>query len=163
MAGSPTPPLPPRIPGRIRMPLPRLAGTLTIILIPVLAAWGVFGKTIDEQSVESAAFHADLRHPSRLNYQEQAEILVRVKNRAPAPITAVVSFDAELIEGFSDVTFSPSEEKAYAIRLPSIAPGEKATARVSLRGDGYGSHTGRIQIAGGGVTADVNVSVFVFP
>lgn len=164
MPDSPNPPEPPRIPGRVRMPPARLAGTLVLALIPCLALGGAFSQPAAARSMAAASFRAEVHYPARIDHQQQARILVRVQNQTPRPLTAVVRFDPALIERFSDVAFIPAEEAAYDVRLAEIPPGQSAKAQVSFRGDAFGAHRGTLEIAAGsGDTAAVTLETLVFP
>lgn len=163
MAGPVTPPLPPRISGRIVLPRGRLAGTFVILCIPVLALFGIFGERWETKQVDAGPYRFVAQIPTRFRYKETNEITLLFQNRAAAPVTAVVRFAPSLLEGFSEIAFVPSEEKAYEVHLKGVPPGGEERMRVSIRAEHYGMHQGTIDVAASGVTTSVPAGIFIFP
>lgn len=140
-------------------------GIPLLALFVILALLGTFGPSQAEASRSDAQLSLRVEYPSRFRYKQIAPLRVWVANIGSLPLdTVTVVFDRQYINQFSQVSFTPSAEKAYEIELVAIMPGETNLVQVQLRAESYGAHPGVIQATTGGAdTVTVQLSTLVFP
>lgn len=161
----PDPPQAPEIDRRFRLYPYQWIGLPLMMLVPVLALFGVFGQSWDTARGATAALELELRYPSRFRYKQLNGMDVYVTNSSGRQLdTVTVSFDTAYINRFSTVTFVPSATGAYEVELTKVEPDERRLIRVELQGEKYWLHRGLIQAwAAGSDTLRVPVSTVVFP
>jgi hypothetical protein len=122
-----------------------------MLMIPILALFGVFGETVDEATESSRELEMHVRFPTRFRYKMIDTITVSVRNASNQPITSVhITFDRAYIESFSTVTFIPSvkqvTETVYIVELTDLRPGEVQVVSLSVQAEKYGNHQGVITV-----------------
>ncbi len=147
----------------------QLAGIAFLLVLPVLAAFGVFGQSFDSASATDAGLRLSAIYPSRLRYQQDSTLELTVSNTGAQSLdTLSVHLERSYIDRFSGVSFTPqvtlATGRAYVIELGVIAPGESRVIVLQLAGGQYGRHSGRIWVEqNGSRTAALNLTTLVFP
>lgn len=161
----PEPPPPPEIDRRLRLYPWQWIGLPILVLIPVLALFGVFGHTWAEVRDAGADVEMEIRYPSRFRYKELQAMYVSVRNRSDRVLdTVTVAFDTAYINRFSTVTFKPDISRAYEVELTDLMPGDVRLIMVEIQGEAYWGHHGAISARhSDSDTAEVHVSTFIFP
>lgn len=147
------------------MKVPQAAGLAVLVLIPILALFGLFGESWETTAAESAELEMWVRYPDRFRYKMINSLRIRIRNISGGKLdTVAVSFDPDYIRPFSNVAFTPSAARPYTVNLVGIRPGEIRFVHVHMQGEHYGRHSGWIKAtAGGADTARAEVSTFIFP
>lgn len=148
---SSRPAQPPSVDRKLEFHLLQLIGIPLMLLIPILALFGVFGETVDEATESSRELEMHVRFPTRFRYKMIDTITVSVRNASNQPITSVhITFDRAYIESFSTVTFIPSvkqvTETVYIVELTDLRPGEVQVVSLSVQAEKYGNHQGVITV-----------------
>ena len=161
----PQPPPPPEIDRHFRLYPWQWIGLPLLVLIPILALFGVFGHTWADVRDAGADVEMEVRYPTRFRYKELQAMYVRVRNRSDRMLdTVTVAFDTGYINRFSTVTFKPDISRAYEVELTDVVPGEERLITVEIQGEAYWRHRGSITgWHSGADTAEVRVSTFIFP
>jgi hypothetical protein len=137
-----------------------------MLLIPVLALFGVFGETWERADDANAVLRLHVEYPTRYRYKQINTMEVSLENVSDSPIdTVVVSFDPAYVRHFSTLTFIPSPTEPFEVELLDVAPGETRLVWAELQGERYGRHRGAIDAyqAGSLDTARVSVSTLILP
>ncbi len=141
-------------------------GIPLIVLMPILALFGVFGLTA--QHVEDATPDLVLRvdYPARFRHKQTTRLVALVENTSPRTLdTLVVAFDPEYVRRFSELIFIPAPTEPFEMEFLDVKPGETRLVWAELHGERYGRHRGTIDAyaVGGPDTARVTVSSLIFP
>jgi hypothetical protein len=161
---SAEPPGLPDVPRRVRLYRAQWIGIPVLILIPVLAALGVFGETRAQAEAAVGPIHMQVDYPVRLRDGQRSAIDVRLENRSAAVVDSVsVAFAADYLHHFADVAFSPVPTTPYELTVVGLQPGDSAKLRVEFQGDRPWRSRGRIGLSLDGDTAHVRISTFIFP
>ena len=145
------PPQPPQIERKLKLYPTQLIGIPLLILVPVLALLGMFGKTHHEVAASSSQLEIRVEYPTRFRYKMIDAVTVSLTNLSPQPInTLAISFDRSYVEGFSTVTFTPATEQitetVYLVELTDLQPGETRVVSVAIQAERYGLHEGAITV-----------------
>lgn len=158
------PPIAPRLNGRIALTAKQRFGLPFIAAVPLLALLGLFGERTALSVDRSKTVDVAVTYPERLRYRQTQPLRVMVRNRSADPIdSALVSFDTAYIAGFSDVRFDPPDRSAFVVPIAHLAAGASSLVSVSLSGDAYGRHRGRIVVTANGDSLAIAISTLVFP
>jgi hypothetical protein len=162
---TPRPPPPPQIDRRVRLYRWQWVGLPLLLLVPVLALFGVFGNTRAAVANAGGPLAIDVEYPTRFRFSETQDMYVRVANRSAIPLdTVTVAFDTGYMSGFAAPTFRPDIARAYEVELTHLKPGETRLITVELKGKEYWSREGRIAAWHTGPdTVSVAVSTLIFP
>jgi hypothetical protein len=154
----------PEIDRRLRFGGWQMAGLGLIMLIPVLAAFEVFGEGSATVVHSGSALAISAEYPARIRHGTPEEVTVLATNRSPSPLdTVTVRFDSSYVARFTDPQFVPSISDAYEVELADVGPGETRAIRLGIRANEYGRHRGSIAAFHGADTARVTISTIVFP
>lgn len=140
-----------------------------MMLIPILAIFGVFGETIHKVTESSQDLEMHVKFPTRFRYKMIDSVNVSIRNTSNQPIpTVLVTFDRAYIENFSTVTFTPSvkhvTETAYIVELTDLQPGQAQVVSLSIQAEKYGHHEGVITAKPyGGEELQARVTTLTFP
>lgn len=163
------PPQPPEITRKLQVNRVQLIGMPLIILLPVLALFGMFGETADTVSAASAQIELRVEYPTRFRYKLTHPITVSLHNISEQFFSTVqVGFEREYVEGFSMVTFTPTVKQItdtfYFVEINDLGPGETRIVSVSVQAEKFGHHTGRITVTPDNAgELQVSISTFSFP
>lgn len=143
-------------------------GLPVLLAIPVLGLTGVLGDSTEQIApVTDPQNQLEIsgEYPKRLHYGKPEQIELTIMNKSGRVLNdVVVKFDPNYMKQFGDLMFVPGIEEAYRVKLSTLRPGESKQVLVSLRGEKYGPHDGKIEAQLGGRTiASVDVKSFVFP
>lgn len=140
------------------------AGLGLIVLIPVLAAFEVFGEGSATAAQRASTLAISAEFPARIRHGTPEEVTVLATNTAAAPLdTITVRFDSSYVARFTDPQFVPSAGDAYEVELADVGPGETRVIRLGVRANEYGRHRGEIAVFHHADTARVTVRTTVFP
>lgn len=158
------PPDLPEIDRRLRFGGWQMAGLGLIMLIPVLAAFEVFGEGSATAAHSGSALSISAEYPARIRHGTPEEVTVAATNRGPSSLdTVTVRFDSSYVARFTNPQFVPSTGDAYEVELAGVGAGETRVIRLGVRANEYGRHRGVIAAFHGDDTARVTVSTIVFP
>jgi hypothetical protein len=161
---DPSPPRAPSIEPRVQLSAKQLVGFPIMLLIPILALFGVFGESEAHARAKSASLEMMVSYPSRMHYRQVQSLQVTVRNLAPTMADTVkVAFDTSYISRFTGVRFDPSAKTAYVVDLTDVKPSESRLISVELEGQVYGSQRSRVVARHGADSAMVHLRTLVFP
>ena len=154
----------PHVKPRLRFRRSEAVGMLIVALLPFLAVLGMFGPHQARVAASAGPVNLEVRYPSHVRHGMHDRIEITVANRSSEVIPLVeVSLDRRYLDGFSDVSFVPSADSAFVVRLRDLRPGEDRRVRVALEADAYGWRRGGVRVTSDGASADAELSTFVFP
>jgi hypothetical protein len=164
-------PQPPSIEKRWVFHTVQKIGVPLIVLIPLLALFGLFGESSNTVSDSGGSLAMEISYPTRFRYKMTDPVVVSVENLSSQPVpTLTVSFDYDYISGFSTVTFSPSvseiTEEAYLVHLNEVQAGEVRQIVVDIQAEQYWNHSGTVAASTAPDQApdvELELSTFVFP
>jgi hypothetical protein len=146
------PPQPPPFPRKIQLHRVQLIGMPLLMLIPLLALFGVFGETFATVEEANATLAVEVTYATRYRYKLANPLEVSVHNRSADRLSVVeVRLTKAYIDQFSGVSFTPQPEaitdEFYIIELHDLAPTETRVVSVTLQGEEYWRHTGRVVVS----------------
>lgn len=165
----PTPPEAPDAPRRVNLSGPQIAAAVLLLILPVLAALGVFGESFGTADASGGEIRLSAEYPSRLRFLLDSSLRVTVENTGQQTLSAPeLHFERGYIDQFVNISFVPPATEAtgdaYIVALSDLAPGDSQVVTVQMQGSRYGRHEGRIWVSINGQTAvELNVSSIVFP
>ena len=163
------PPEPPEIERRIEFHRLQMIGMPFILLIPLLALFGLFGESFDEAQAANSQVELRVDHPTRLRYKAVNAMEISVRNISAQEVpTITVTIDSDYVDKFAQVSFIPEvdevTDEVYEIELQNVGAGEARQISIDFQGDEFGLHTGTITAQPeGGEAAQTQISTFVFP
>lgn len=163
------PPQPPDLPKKLEFTRSQIIGIPLLLLIPLLALFGVFGSSSTEAESTGHDLRVAVIYPSRFRYQQGNTLEIYVQNlSAGAMPTVTVSIDAAYLLAFSEVNLTPSVDEvtadAYRFYLQNMAPQETRLISVAVKADQYWQQRGQVAVqAMAGEPLHVELSTFVFP
>lgn len=163
------PPEPPEIKRKFQFYLIQWIGVPLLMVIPILALFGVFGESFQKANASNAEFDMTVEYPSRFRYKMTNPVEVSLTNKSSRPIqNLTVDFEHSYISKFSEVQFTPQPKEvtgdSYKIELTEIMPGETRRVSASLQGEHYGSHQGFVRAKSeSGSGSEVQMETFIFP
>ena len=161
---DPQPPQPPRIRRRFHLAPWRWLGLGVMLLVPVLALFGLFGERWATAERLSTSLLVQVEYPTRYRYKMLNAITVRVRNRSPQALdTVTVAFDTGYVLRFSTVIFTPSVSRAFEVPLTNVAPGETRLVTAEIQGEKYGRHEGTVTVTAGTDSAAIPVHTTIWP
>lgn len=166
---TPQPPQPPEIKQRINLSRQQLIGLPLLILIPVLALFGVFGMTQGRGVQEGEALELSVDYTTRTRLRADYTLIIEVRNRLERPLDGVtVEIDRDYLEGFSEVEFTPSAttvtDDTYRIDLGTIPAAATRIVDGDLVPTSYWSHHGSVTVSASETEAvEFAIATFVFP
>jgi hypothetical protein len=163
------PPQPPEIQRKLQFHLVQWIGMPFLILIPILAVLGVFGKTTDEARAENETVAISVTFPTRTHYGVEEIMEVRVTNTSDQTIPSLrILFDADYFSKFSQLSFVPEVDQvtdtSYEIELTDVLPDETRLLTVDYAAQAMGNYPGYVEAAAEGLeSARATINTFVFP
>lgn len=146
------PPQAPSIKTRFQIPRFQLIGMPLVMLIPILALFGIFGESVDSVSASNPQLEMRVEYPTRFRYKMLDSVTVALFNASEQSFPTVeLRFDRAYIEAFSTVTFTPSvksiTEEDYIVEVTDLQPQETRIISVTVQAEKYGKHSGAITAA----------------
>ncbi|HEX7004110.1 MAG TPA: hypothetical protein VF168_07975 [Trueperaceae bacterium] len=144
-------------------------GLPLMVLLPLLALFGVFGVTFERTGASSERLELHVRHSTRTRLRAPHLLTVEVTNRGQSPLEGVtVVVDREYVDAFSNVAFTPQASEVtpdeYRIELGTIAASATRLVTADMTPAAYWRHEGIISASAEGVEpVEVAVATFVFP
>src|SRR5712671_1153291 len=161
---DPSPPRAPSIDPRIQLTWKQRIGFPIMLVIPILALFGVFGESEAHARARSTSLEMIVSYPSRMHYRQVQSLQVTVRNLASTVADTVkVAFDTSYISRFTGVRFDPSPRTAYVVDLTDVKPSESRLVSVELEGQVYGSQRSAVVARHGTDSAMVHLRTLVFP
>lgn len=158
------PPELPEIQRRLKFGRLQMAGIALIVLVPVFAAFEVFGEGSAKAAGRGTGLSISAEYPARIRHGTPEEVTVLATNVGPSRLdTVTVRFDSSYVSRFTDPQFVPSTSDAYEVDLVDVGPGETRVLRLGMRANEYGRHCGTVAAVHGADTARVTISTIVFP
>src|SRR5690606_2632222 len=157
-AGSPLPflpslimrPLPqsleaPERPRRLRFHRYQWVGLPLLVLVPVLALFGFFGRTDARADGIGAGLVLSVHYAGRQRVTQPNTVEVLVENTSGRRLdTVVVAFAPEYVRAFSSPTFMPEPTQPFEVEIPSLGSGEVGRVRAEMKGEAIGRHRGAV-------------------
>jgi hypothetical protein len=162
---GPTPPQPAQVPRRLHLYGAQWIGLPLIMLIPVVALFGVFDEQRALRHAESAVLEVGLEYPSRLRYQQDGHLLAQVRNRSAHSLTGVrVMLDSSYARSFEGVRYTPPPVGTRHVTFDTLPPGGTQSVRVDLTAQSYWRQRGALDVVtGGGDSLRIVFTTFVLP
>lgn len=167
---APKPSQPPDVNKKFQFYSFQWVGLPLILLIPILALFGLFGESVESVSTSNQQLDMSVEYPTRFRYKMIDEVTVSLSNVSEQAIPGVlVNFDRQYIEAFSTVTFTPSLKSIsnldYIMEISDLQPGETRVVTLTIQAEKYGLHRGVISTAAPGEGSDLElpVATFTFP
>jgi hypothetical protein len=159
------PPEIPDFPRAIRLTSWQRIGIPLLLLMPLLALFGLFGQTAGNAEVRTESLSVQIEYPARSRYETLSAIHLDIVNTGRGSIdTVVVSLDSAYAARFSSVGAIPDFERAYEVEVIDIAPGETRRVTIELDATEYGRHSGDLRVEQrGGEVARVPITTWIFP
>lgn len=164
----PRPPQPPSTVRRATLHRMQAIGVPLLVLIPVLALFGVFGTSSGFQRAQDDDLAVTVAYPERFRYKTVQPLTIEVRNGGDARLVgARVSIDAEYLDHFSTSALTPPPisvtDDRYVFALGDIAPGEALVVTGRVQADDYWGVQGRVAVVTDGAAVEVNLATWVFP
>jgi hypothetical protein len=165
----PQPPQPPSVDRKLQLYPYQYIGIPLLILIPILALFGVFNETYSTATGSSADFELQVKYPVRGLYNMPHTIEVTIRNKSEQVVPSLsLSFDKNYMDAFKQIVFLPDDltitDQGYTVNLTNVQSGEMRVVTVSVEPDRYWQHWGSVTvIADGAESAKVQLESFIFP
>lgn len=140
-----------------------------LLLIPVLALFGVLGETSTTVEAADEGLVLRVHYPDRAHYEAYNHIEVTVRNESAGTLSGVtIEFDRELLGQFSQLSVNPSlseiTETVYRVELDDIESGGERVVTLDYQPDMNGSHDSWVRLTADGFEpVQADISMFVFP
>jgi hypothetical protein len=159
------PPEVPEVPRRVRLYPAQWIGIPFLMVVPVLAALGVFGEVRSQVETSDGTFRLHVDHPARMRMGQRSGVAVRVENlTASALDTVTVYLDPDYFTRFVDVLFTPEPRDRFQSEIVGLPPGETSLVHVELVGWKAWRHSGWIAArAGEREAVELPIRTLVFP
>jgi hypothetical protein len=155
---------PPPTTRRLALTRKQVIGLPLLAAVPLMGLLGVFGERSAHTTTASARLEVTIRYPERFRYRQIESLEISVRNRSATMIDTVhVWLDTAYITRFSSVRIEPMPQRAFAIALLHVEPGESRLVAAELWGERYGRHSGRLVVSANADTASARISTLVFP
>jgi hypothetical protein len=162
------PPQPPETKKKLQFTKSQLIGMPFILLVPILALFGLFGETIGRIPMASSDLQVTVEYPTKYRYKQIQPMEIFVHNISTSQIqTVTVSVDTGYLLSFSNVTFTPSVDEvtaeAHIVHLTDVKPGENRLVSVELQAEQYWQHRGTVAVQANGEPLMAEIRTFIFP
>lgn len=153
----------------IRLYIFQYVGFPLLLLVPILAVFGVFGESFTEIQQNNDDLSVTVHYPTRYRYKMINTMTVTVQNTTEQSMSLLtLSVSRNYIAQFSTVNFLPAvtqiNNEVYEVELKNLAPGETRIVSIELQAESYGMHNGTINISGENVeTMSLSISTLIFP
>jgi hypothetical protein len=164
----PQPPEPPEVKRAINLYPYQWIGIPLMLLIPILAVFGVFGDRYNRVTQTGNGLEIEINYGTHLRYKTLNPLEISVRNMGGETLERlVVSIDRDYIENFTNVQFKPDvarlNDKFYEVEFENMPAGDTRVVTVELQGERPGQHSGTITASTGGGAVQTSIETFVFP
>ncbi len=155
----------PKLPPHIKTWRFQLIGLPLLILIPLLAMMGIFGKELETITVKGGGLVSSIEYPTKMRYGQEVFMRLELKNTTGETIKNVsVNFDENYIKRFDGVEFTPNIEENYITETGDIPAGETRLIDVKLKAGEIGNQTGKFKFFSGEKKLfSTRLKTFIFP
>lgn len=165
---KPEPPKPPEIKHKIAFYPHQVIGMIVVIVIPLLALFGMFGTTQGKESASSETLSFEIEYPERFRYKTIDPLKVSVENISNKAQTVTIALDKGYLSKFSNVTFSPEPQEIthseYVFELGEVRPGEKRVISGEIQSERFGRFSGTARASAGTVApAEITLTTISYP
>lgn len=158
------PPTPPKLRPAVSLTLRQWIGIPILLVIPILAMFGVFGAHTRTEQVRAGRLAVAIMYPDRVRYRQTLGAQLAVQNTGTDPIdTIIVQYDTTYLNAFLISGAVPGLGSSYAAPIISVQPGETRVTTLVLAGDRRGRARGSVRVSAGADTVRIPLSTFVFP
>lgn len=165
----PSPPEPPSIKRTLQFHRIQKIGIPILLLLPVLALFGVFGETFQSAHASNTQLTVDVEYPSRSRYKMINPVTVSVENTSSQTLSVVqIHFDRDYIDNFSNVSFTPEitkvTDEVYIVEITDLQPQETRVVSARIQAERYWLHEGNVTaVSGTGQSVSLSLDTIVFP
>jgi hypothetical protein len=166
---DPEPPQAPTFKRKLRFYFYQYLGLPLLLLIPVLAIFGVFDQALTRQEQTGDEVSISIDYPSHYRYERAGTIRIHVQNNREESIPLLsIEISKVYLEHFRELHFVPDVShmnlESYIIELTEILPGTSQGIRIDLQANDYGVHTGFILATVEGIELlRFSMNSFTFP
>lgn len=158
------PPTPPKLRPAVSLTLRQRIGIPLLLLIPILAAFGLFGEHFRTQQARQGRLAVVITYPDRVHYRQTLGVHLSVRNMGTTTIdTITVQYDTTYLNAFLISDATPSLGPSYVVPIIGVRPGETRLTTLALAGDHDGRSHGSVQVSTSTDTVRIPLSTFVFP
>jgi hypothetical protein len=150
---------------RFRLYPEQWIGLPFLILIPVLALFGVFGETSQHVEARGSEIELKVDYLARYRYRQIGKLEVHVRNTTNRKMdTVTVAFDSRYVQQFSSPVLVPAPQIPFEVVLTDVLPDETRLVWAELEAGAFGIHSGSIRAYGVGPdTVSVQIRTTIFP
>lgn len=165
----PQPPDPPSVERHLHFHPVQAIGVPLILLIPVLALFGVFGEGITSARASQGPIEASIEYPSKMRYKTIDVVDLVITNTSQQTVAGTtVTVDRAYLDGFTSVSFTPDVKtitgEEYVVEVGEIPAGESRVVSIDIQAERYGGYDGDLSIATDGAPLLVfELSTFNYP
>jgi hypothetical protein len=158
------PPPPPHA-RRVRLHRAQWIGIPLLTLVPVLALTGLMGDANATNSVNSDLLSLVVDYPALQRVGQNRDLVVEVRNRTAVALDSVViRIESGFLDGFEEITSSPSFDGTHQYTIERLSGGERRTIRIELTAARPLRQSGRVTaVVEARDSAGVVLRTFVFP
>jgi hypothetical protein len=160
----PDPPGPPEIRRRLSLYRFQLLGLPFLLVIPLLALFGVFGERWTAVNAESGALELSVRYPAVFRYMMIDAVELHVRNRGDTAIdTITVALDTAYATRFSTVSAVPPFTGPFELQLTDVAARASRRVMIEIQAERYWSHSGELTVSSRADTIRIPLTTMVYP
>lgn len=126
-------------------------GLLIMLSLPILAMMGTFDPDRTTLIGTSASLRAEVEYAEKVPYSTNSTMLLKLTNVSQSTLDSVdIDIDTAYLSAFDEIAMTPNAERAFAIVLRSVPPGEKREVRLDMMGREAGTTKGAVQVTSAG-------------
>lgn len=166
-AGS-QPPQPPDFERRFQLFTYQKVAIPLLLLIPLLALFGVFGETSATAASHTESLTLEIGYPDRMHSGMGNEVQIQVINTGTQDLATVeVAVPQSYLASFDHLQFTPDvtqiTNEAAVIVLHDLTAGSSQFILIRFDGHWVGSHEGEVVVRSESAEVRAKIRTFVFP
>lgn len=153
-------------PRRFRLYPFQWVGIPLIMLVPLIAIFGLFGETFTEVRTSGADLDLRVAYADRYRYKQINTFEIHVTNRTGSGLdTVLVRVDRAFVRRFSTIVTIPTPTIPFEFELTNVRPGEERLVWMEMQGEQYGRHEGSVTavVAGDTDSVQVQLATTIYP
>lgn len=159
---------PPNLRRRVRIYPTQAWGIPVLFVLPVLAAFDIFGESAKTALVQGEGVSLRVTYPTRIRYKRTTVFRAVVGNSTGVSTSVSLSLSADYVDRFSHSSFSPSPTRITATEyqwdLGTIPPGQASGISGEFHGFDPGKHVGAVQVRTTGAPGPtVQIQTITYP